>query len=127
MLTLLQPSSIPPRPIATGWARLDIVDGASVQLVGYGAVDRDANQYVAALQEATSTLTDADCSSSSGCNAGARPAGELGAGGMGIDTCPGDSGGPLYLLTPYGDFLAGVTSRGYDNNCLLYTSPSPRD
>ena len=38
------------------------------------------------------------------------PDGELGAGGMGIDTCPGDSGGPLYLPTDFGTFLAGVTS-----------------
>jgi len=43
------------------------------------------------------------------------PRGELGAGGMGVDTCPGDSGGPLYLLTDYGTFLAGVTSRSYDD------------
>ena len=35
---------------------------------------------------------------------------------MGIDTCPGDSGGPMYLLTEYGTFLAGVTSRSYDNS-----------
>ena len=27
--------------------------------------------------------------------------------------CPGDSGGPMYLLTAYGEFLAGITSRGY--------------
>jgi uncharacterized protein (TIGR03382 family) len=32
---------------------------------------------------------------------------------MGIDTCPGDSGGPLYLTTRHGVFLAGVTSRSY--------------
>jgi len=41
------------------------------------------------------------------------PGGELAAGGMGIDSCNGDSGGPLYLLTDYGTFLVGVTSRGY--------------
>jgi len=61
------------------------------------------------------TITDADCTTSSGCNTAARPNGELGAGGMGIDTCPGDSGGPLYLVTSYGTFLAGTTSRSYDN------------
>jgi secreted trypsin-like serine protease len=32
---------------------------------------------------------------------------------MGVDTCPGDSGGPLYLPTAFGTFLAGTTSRGY--------------
>src|SRR5260370_33086108 len=50
-----------------------------------------------------------------GCHVSVKPGGELGAGGMGIDTCPGDSGGPLYLLTDYGSLLAGVTSRSYDN------------
>jgi secreted trypsin-like serine protease len=35
---------------------------------------------------------------------------------MGIDTCGGDSGGPLYLTTEFGVFLAGATSRGYSDN-----------
>ena len=43
------------------------------------------------------------------------PAGELGAGGAGVDTCPGDSGGPLYLPTPFGTFVAGLTARAYAN------------
>jgi endonuclease G len=105
-----------PRPIATGWARLDIQNGAPVQFVGYGSIDRNGNDYIDDLQEAMSTITDYNCSQSSGCNSAARPDGELGAGGMGIDTCPGDSGGPMYLLTSYGNFLAGATSRGYDNS-----------
>jgi endonuclease G len=104
-----------PRAIATGWARLDIVNGAPIELVGYGAIDRDGTTYIDALQQAMTTITDFDCATSSGCNAAAQPAGELGAGGMGIDTCPGDSGGPLYLLAGYGTYLAGITSRSYDN------------
>lgn len=116
VLLLANTSRFAPRPIATGWARLDIKNGATAAIVGYGAVDRDSNQYVNELQEAMTTITDADCSTSSGCNTLAKPGGELGAGGMGIDTCPGDSGGPLYLVTSYGTFLAGVTSRGYNDN-----------
>ncbi|MCA9676156.1 MAG: trypsin-like serine protease, partial [Myxococcales bacterium] len=115
ILVLEHASTLPPRVIASGWARHDIVDGATAALVGYGAVDRDANVYVDELQEATSTITDANCDDEPGCNSAARPDGELGAGGGGIDTCPGDSGGPLYLVTDYGTFLAGVTSRSYDN------------
>ncbi len=105
-----------PRRIATGWAKVDIKNGAAVQLVGYGSTDADGNVYIDDLQEVMSTITDFDCSGGNGCNAAAMPDGELGAGGGGIDTCPGDSGGPAYLLTSYGNFLAGITSRGYDNS-----------
>jgi uncharacterized protein (TIGR03382 family) len=119
VLVLATPSSKPPRKIATGWASTDITNGAKVALVGFGAVNADGDQFVDELQEAHATVTDFDCATSSGCNAAARPAGELGAGGGGIDTCPGDSGGPLYLTTDYGDFLAGVTSRSYDDAQLV--------
>jgi secreted trypsin-like serine protease len=115
VLVLARPSTRTPRKIATGWARVDLVNGARISLVGYGATNQNGDHFVNELQEATTKITDFDCSTSSGCNAAARPAGELGAGGMGIDTCPGDSGGPLYLTTGYGAFLAGVTSRSYDD------------
>src|SRR5438874_2596884 len=77
--------------------------------------DQLGTSYVNELQQARSQITDFDCADMPGCNGNAKPFGELGAGGMGIDTCPGDSGGPLYLLTDYGSLLAGVTSRSYDN------------
>lgn len=115
VLVLARASSRTPRKIATGWARADITNGAAISLVGFGAINADGDELVNELQEASSTITDFDCSKSPGCNSAAQPDGELGAGGMGIDTCPGDSGGPLYLSTSYGAFLAGVTSRSYDN------------
>jgi len=89
VLVLARASTRAPRKIATGWARLDLVNGAAISLVGFGAVNRDGDMFLDELQEARSTITDADCATSAGCNAAARPAGELGAGGMGIDTCPG--------------------------------------
>ena len=117
LLKLATPSTIPPRAIATGWARLDIVNGAQIALVGFGAIDKNANDYIDQMQQGFTTITDATCANENvGCNTPARPAGELGAGGMGIDTCPGDSGGPLFLQTSYGDFLAGITSRGYSTD-----------
>jgi secreted trypsin-like serine protease len=115
VLVLAKPSKFAPRAVATGWARSDIKNAAAVEFVGFGATDKDANVLTDDLMEAQSTITDFNCTTSSGCNTGAKPDGELGAGGMGIDTCPGDSGGPMYLLTDYGSFLAGVTSRSYDN------------
>ena len=129
VLVLARASTRPPRRRATGWARGDIVNGAAISLVGFGAINKDGDRFVDELQEARTTITDADCSSSDGCRPAAQPAGELGAGGMGIDTCPRDSGGPLYLLTDYGAFLAGVTSRGYDHATVtcseggIYTRP----
>lgn len=116
VLILASPSHVQPRAIASGWARLDITNGASVQLVGFGTTDRDGQLETDALMEASTTITDFDCSVMAGCEPGARPDGELGAGGDGIDTCPGDSGGPVYLLTDYGSYLAGITSRGYESN-----------
>lgn len=115
VLVLGSPSRFPPRAIATGWASLEIQNGAAVAIVGYGAIDRDASQFTSDLQEAMTTITDAGCTTRPGCNTAALPNGELGAGGGGIDTCPGDSGGPLYSVTSFGTFLAGVTSRSYDD------------
>ena len=125
LLVLAKPSTREPRKIATGWARLEIKNGATAHIVGYGAVDRsgpvlygEEEEYVNELQEASITIVDADCSKHpADCEPAAMPAGELTAGGPGMpDTCPGDSGGPLYLPTDYGTFLAGVTSRGYEAN-----------
>ncbi|MEO8549118.1 MAG: trypsin-like serine protease [Kofleriaceae bacterium] len=116
ILVLAKSAAEEPRKLATGWATLDIKNGAAVELVGFGATDVNGNVYIDELQEVMSTITDFDCSVKSGCNVAARPAGELGAGGMGLDTCSGDSGGPMYLLTGYGTFLAGVTSRSYDDS-----------
>jgi endonuclease G len=118
VLVLARPSTRRPRAVVDGWAIPEVTNGAKVSIVGYGATDAEAMILIDELQEATTTITDADCSMSSGCNAAAQPAGELGAGGMGIDTCPGDSGGPLYLMTSRGPVLAGVTSRGYDDSPL---------
>jgi secreted trypsin-like serine protease len=115
VLVLERASSRPPRPIALGWPGLEVARGAPITLVGFGAVDPGGTRFVNELQAATTIITDADCTRSVGCNPAARPAGELGAGGMGVDTCPGDSGGPLYVHTAGGAWLAGVTSRAYDD------------
>lgn len=130
LLVLARPSAMPVRRLATGWAQDDVVDGAAVTFVGYGAIDRDAEDYVDELQEAESTITDAGCTRGAGCDPACRPDGEIGAGGAGIDTCPGDSGGPMYLGTdPRDALLVGITSRGYDDNAFpcseggIYTRP----
>lgn len=117
VLVLAQPATTEPRVIASGCIRdKAIKNGAQVAIVGYGAIDAYGNEYGTELREAITTVTDFDCSSvERGCVASVSPGGEIGAGGMGIDSCFGDSGGPLYLLTEHGDFLVGITSRAWDD------------
>lgn len=97
-----------------------LYDGADVTIVGYGATDNYGNQYSSRLNEADTTVDDHDCTSMQyGCNNAVSPGGEIGAGGSdAIDSCYGDSGGPLYLSTPEGRFLIGLTSRGYANSSM---------
>jgi hypothetical protein len=115
VLLLETPSTQPPAPLALDCALDDyLFDGAAVAIVGYGATDVWGTVYGSALMEAHTEVHDHDCSDiPSGCNAQVSPDGEVAAGGDGVDACYGDSGGPLYLLTPEGDYLVGLTSRAY--------------
>jgi endonuclease G len=110
VLVLSKAAATKPRPLATGWAKFDIKNDAPVALVGFGTTNANGSTPTSVLREVMSTITDFDCSFKPGCRSF-----EIGAGGGGIDTCPGDSGGPMYLTTSYGDFLIGVTSRAYSN------------
>ena len=120
VLVLERESSIKPRPIVPECMLQNdyLHNGADVTIVGYGALDNQGNQYGTKLMQGFTTVADFDCTTSSGCKSAVSPGGELGAGGMGVDSCYGDSGGPLYLTTDRGDFLVGLTSRGYDNNTI---------
>ncbi|MBW1880207.1 MAG: trypsin-like serine protease [Deltaproteobacteria bacterium] len=116
VLLLEKEALTPPRMIAQDCIIEDYLhDGAQVTIVGYGATDIWGTEYGTTLIEASTNITDHDCSDiSSGCNPSVSPGGELGAAGGGIDACYGDSGGPLYLNTPEGDFVVGIVSRAYD-------------
>src|SRR5262249_11519975 len=46
LLLLARPAAAPPRAIATGWARFDIANGATVELVGFGAINKSATMFV---------------------------------------------------------------------------------
>jgi MYXO-CTERM domain-containing protein len=74
--------------------------GAPLTLVGYGNDEKDLNGY--------KRQVDVDIVRFS------RTGLEFQAGGMGLDSCRGDSGGPAFVTLASGEVvLAGVTSRGY--------------
>lgn len=110
---LSEPAPVQPRRILQDCLAEDYLrEGAQVSIVGYGATDEWGTEATTQLHEATVTLRDPECSDlAAGCNEMISPGGELIAGGDGTDSCVGDSGGPLYIETPEGTFLAGLTSR----------------
>jgi len=110
LLKLDRDSAVPPAQIAFGCASAFIVDGAAIQLLGYGASGPNGSQFSFEMREATTSIVDADCSGTNwSCLV---PGKELIAGHAGVDTCSGDSGGPAYVLTSLGPLVAGITSRG---------------
>jgi hypothetical protein len=122
LLKLERPSVVGrPRIIGSGCAVDEfLVPGATVEIVGWGTTNEQGTQSTSQLMEGVASVTTPDCAEdvldngiATGCSIGARPAGEIGAGGAGVDACFGDSGGPLFLPTPYGRYVVGVTSRSY--------------
>ena len=112
LLLLEHAATATPRQLVRDCVVDEVVDGALVTVAGYGAIDLAATEYESLLREAHTAIDDADCGDPArGCNALVSPGGELIAGGAGIDSCNGDSGGPLFLDRVDGPLLLGVTSR----------------
>lgn len=112
LLVLEHAATSAPRLLVRDCVADEVIDGAAVTLAGYGAINGEGTEYETLLREAHTTVQDADCSDlTRGCNALVSPGGEVIAGGEGIDSCNGDSGGPLFLDRPDGSMLLGVTSR----------------
>ncbi len=113
LLFLDRPAETEPRTMALECVVDEaLMDGARVTLVGFG--ETEERSRTGRKNAVATAIRDADCDAldSFECVEGVSPGGELVAGGFGRDTCYGDSGGPLYLMTSQGPYLAGVTSRG---------------
>ncbi|MBA2322098.1 MAG: trypsin-like serine protease, partial [Deltaproteobacteria bacterium] len=65
LVRLAAPSVVPPRVLAADCVvAADLVDGASAWIVGFGATDEEGRTFQPLLNEAVTTLDDADCSES---------------------------------------------------------------
>ncbi|MCA9637207.1 MAG: S1 family peptidase [Myxococcales bacterium] len=113
-LTDPAPAEFPPSKILNTQAVWDdlMFIGQDVTLVGFGV---NEHQLMGIKREAKTTLTGF---SESGL--------EFEAGGMGIDSCRGDSGGPAFIGSGADARLIGVLSRGYDcGDGGIYGVPYP--
>ena len=120
VLILESDTDVAPSLVAT--ADSAPADGDAVTLVGWGATDPAGEVFPDMLMQVDATVWDADCSGDEwGCHAPVQPGGELVVGGdvvgdFGVDSCSGDSGGPLYAWTSDGPVVAGLVSRGIDGS-----------
>jgi hypothetical protein len=116
VLELVEEAPVPPQALLLD-CLVDnyLEDGAPVRLAGFGATNPNGTEFGSVLMSADTIALDADCVDFNfGCNEDVSPGGELVAGGAGVDSCIGDSGGPVFVQTEVGERLIGVTSRGID-------------
>ena len=107
------PVATPTHPPALGCiADYGLQAGSAVTLVGFGATSTAGGFTSSFLLQAEAPIVDGVCLSfDKDCHPEAAPHGEFIAGGDGVDTCDGDSGGPVYSEVGGQTYVLGVTSR----------------
>lgn len=117
VLVLAEPvSGITPRALARSCTFDGFSRGTQVHLVGFGLTDPDGHGDNTMLREAMAAVDDPMCADGHGCRPAIAPGGEFVAGGGDVNSCFGDSGGPVYLDTPAGPVAIGAVSRGVDGS-----------
>ena len=101
-----------PQAVAGECSARGLVSGAAVRVVGFGLTTKSGTGENTKLNEGTMHVQDAACTDDPACQVNVAPDGEFTAGGMGTDSCFGDSGGPLFLDADHTPALIGVVSRG---------------
>lgn len=109
-----------PYRFATECAADMVYDGAQATIVGFGLTTQSGTGNNTRLHEAVLPIVDADCSDDYFCDPYMVDAGELFAGGNGVDACYGDSGGPLFVQYNGQYNLVGVTSRSGSSATQAY-------
>lgn len=121
LLRLAAPSSAPVLRVNSD--TMVEIPGLVATILGWGALDPEGNNYPEVLQEAQVPLVDfatANTIWEETLTPNMIAAGNLSEGG--VDSCSGDSGGPLLLRDLDGEWtLAGLTSFG--DGCALPDSP----
>lgn len=113
VLVLERNSTVTPRHIAQGIE----AQATECTLVGFGNFDFSGTVGFGVKREVGRVpITSLSCEAPNDASGfGCKPGDEMVAGhrGLGVDSCTGDSGGPLYIRGPLGnDYLLGATSRG---------------
>lgn len=115
VLVLAEPvAGVTPRALARDCTFDGFARGTRVHLVGFGLTDPDGRGDNTMLREAMAAVDDPECTGGHGCREAIAPGGEFVAGGGDVNSCFGDSGGPVYLDTAAGTIAIGAVSRGVD-------------
>jgi hypothetical protein len=113
-LTKPLPSQYVPVSLAAQGAA-DPAGGTTAKIVGYGITSGSASDSGILREGDVSVATDATCGSAAQWGSDFDPNRMMCAGAPGVDTCHGDSGGPIFTGTAGNRVQVGITDWGTEN------------